>query len=430
MNKNQTQIKVAGLPWLGIALFSLVLSALLAMMLIVFRLPFGPLSSVSLNTFKQVLVLHVDLSMMVWLMSLCCWLMATVMANQPLSRSAPRLALSGILLLLAVPVLSKAPAITSNYVPVLDSPAYLLGLWLFSVAIGRVCLQVAAKSGSEIKAIMVKCMAVLIFVAIVLPWLTLLFIPATVNKHQFYEAVFWGAGHVMQLAVGYLLATLWLLNLPGDYRATRLQIYLLRLPLIASLIAIMAMTLGMGPTTDSYHTLFRRLMEWTSWIPMAVVVVWRLRELLAETAVVLSVALVGMGIFFGLTINLGTLSVPAHYHAMLGACNLAVLGYGYKIVSVHAALDRQRIKVIYFAGIALLTSGLYWAGYDGGVRKVTGGLTEVTHWSMVLPYIIMGIGGLIMFVGTLLLVWLLYQFYRQHDTGAIHVYGLLQRSNH
>ncbi len=117
-----------GWLWLGVA--ALIGSGLLAVLLVLSRTP-GIQNVFPLRDFfRSALVVHVDLSVLIWFMAFASvlWTLAGNGALAALGRAALWLASAGTLLMTASPFFPDAHPLLNNYIPVLEQPVFFAGL--------------------------------------------------------------------------------------------------------------------------------------------------------------------------------------------------------------------------------------------------------------------------------------------------------------
>ena len=131
------------LAWLALGLAALLASGLFSILLVLSRTPqlmgFFPAA----DFFRVALVVHVDLSVLVWFLAFggALWTMNGAQRYQPLAWLAFAVAAAGTAAMCAAPFAGSAAPVMANYVPVLDGPLFLAGLVLFGAGIALLCLQ-------------------------------------------------------------------------------------------------------------------------------------------------------------------------------------------------------------------------------------------------------------------------------------------------
>lgn len=407
---NSLNLPRPGLAWLWLAVSALGLSALFAIALILGRTPFG----IPVLTFRSALVLHVDLSIVVWFLAFAAGIWSAVLRRGAiLSWTGMGVAALGTLLMVVAPFIGGSPPVMVNYVPVLDSPLFHAGLLLFIIGILLVVLCVlctrppSADFLPGLAAWLGAAVALVASIQLLWAWVSL---PSSAVLPPTLDETMWGASHVLQFVHVLLMLGVWH-QLAADeapgYAPPRLLavlLWLVALPAMASLL----IPLFHAPDSFAYRTAFTDLMRWASW-PAALLwggllgwhLLQRWRTVGLSTvgkAALLSILLFVVGCLIGAAIRGDTLSVPAHYHGTVGAVTLAYLVMLRRQLESTgsgpaASIWLPRLPLIYGVGILLLVAGLAWWGEMGLPRKAThadlGEQGAVYYAAMML----VGIGG-------------------------------------
>ena len=127
--------------WLLIGVLSLAIAGLFSLVLVVARTP--SLANIPLFTrlFHEALVVHVDLSVLVWFLSIAClfWSMFSSQSRSFIpyvEEAAQGCFVAGMLAIAASVLDPKGEALMSNYIPVIMSPLFFLGLSLLLCGVG------------------------------------------------------------------------------------------------------------------------------------------------------------------------------------------------------------------------------------------------------------------------------------------------------
>jgi hypothetical protein len=132
--------------WLALGLAALIASGVFSVLLVAARAPFlAPLFPVA-DFFRVALVVHVDLSVLVWFAAFvgALWTVNGAPRSAGLAWTALALATLGTVLLCAAPFVERGAPIMSNYVPVLDGPLFLTGLVVFGAGFAALTLRALA----------------------------------------------------------------------------------------------------------------------------------------------------------------------------------------------------------------------------------------------------------------------------------------------
>ena len=410
--------------WLLLALVALALSTACALLLVAARAPLPAGLAAPDTLFRSALVLHVGLAVVVWF--LCCaaalWTLAARAAATPWRWAALVLAWAGVACMMLPLLAGGAAPVLANYVPVLDSPVYLLGLaWFFiGVALcgagsvkGMVTMlrrgqpevwQVAAALSLGAAAIAFAALAASL-AARGLP----------VNAAGF-EIIAWGPGHAFQFVHVLLLIGVW--TVLGEQALGRPLLgrrELLLLAVLAALPALATPVIYVAWPVDSagFRRAFTLLMSSASW-PAAAVLAFIALPRLARAGrqawpLMLSMLLFLLGCGLGAAIRSESTMVPAHYHGTVGAVTLAYMALAYSLLEGFGLAAPQgrlarRQPLIYGTGLLMLASALAWSGWLGVPRKtvIADGLAQ--HPSYVAAMALVGIGGFLAVGGAALFV--------------------------
>jgi cytochrome c oxidase subunit I len=137
------------LAWLALAMAALVGSGLFAVLLVLARTPGVNAWLPGVDFFHVALVVHVDLSVLVWFFAMAglLWTLAGSARWMGLAWFGWTLAAIGAALVALTPFAGAGNPLMSNYVPVLNSPSFLFGLVLFGVGLGATTLRALAVPG-------------------------------------------------------------------------------------------------------------------------------------------------------------------------------------------------------------------------------------------------------------------------------------------
>jgi hypothetical protein len=417
--------------WLLLAVAALGLAALMAVLLVAARTPGVAGMLAGRIAFADALVLHVNFSILVWCLALAGALWCWFSPSRSLAGALPLgLAGSGALLMLLTPLLSgPGNAVTSNYVPVLQHDAYLAGLGLFASGAVTAALRFLwtgcywhwPGGHQQTLRLGLASVALTVVTAGLVLLLALVKLPPDMAPVQYYEWLFWGPGHVLQIAYAQLMlvAWLWLARLGGlqpvaPPGAVTAWLVLGVLPVALALLV----ALNGAPQDTGYYRAFTWVMMASGyWLlpPIALLVTGLFRAAdsgssSARLALGASMALCLAGAVLGSLIRDDSLLVPAHYHAATGAVTIALMGLTFRLLprlgGRSLAGRWQTLQLgLYGSGVALMAAGLAWSGGHGLARKTPGEpINEAALGGMAM----MGLGGLAAIMGVLMFVILMW----------------------
>jgi hypothetical protein len=419
--------------WLWLALLALLGSGLFSILLVLARAPVTKDLFAAADFFRVALVVHVDLSVLVWF-SAFAGLLWTLNAGERalgLGRSGLAACAAGTLALCAAPFTGDAPPVMSNYVPVLDGPVFLGGLVLFAAGgallVARAMLAArrvgTRPDGAAALVFGLNAAAVSAAVALLAFAWSYAALPPGLDGKAYYEVLFWGGGHVLQFTWTLLMFAAWLVLADASGArvplSPRVAILLFAIGL-ASVFATPVIYLAYDITSVEHYRLQTWLMRIGGGLaiaPFAAAVLYALatapRAAAAErplrAALAWSLVLFGAGGLIGMMIDASNVKIPAHYHGAIVGVTLAFMGLTYHLLPrLGYARPQPRLAALqpwlYGAGQLAHIAGLLWSGGYGVQRKVAGAEQALQGAEQVAAMGLMGLGGLAAVAGGFIFV--------------------------
>jgi len=387
--------------WLALALGSLVVAGVFAILVAFARTPAVQLLGSSASLFHLALVSHVTFALTIWFVAFggVLWVYAAWRSNLRLS---PGASWTGWAVAAGGAALAAVPAFTASgtpylndYIPVIDHPLFWVGL---VGAFAGVALQAAAylrawwrargRGGAlEAAALAVAAVAMLLAVAtLALAWARL---DGAQPLALRLRALVWGAGHVFQFMHTAGMIAVWVVAAEVALGAPPLQRGRGALAtFVPFMLATAAAYLVWAPET----LLVNRVVTWTSFAGLGgptlalaallVAPVLAARRPLAWSSplvsgTVLCLLLFAVGGVMGVIGFKQDTRVPAHYHGMVGAVTLAYMGLAPALLELTGRRPWRpwltRVQpYLYGLGLAGIMIGLHWAGGRGAPRKTLG----------------------------------------------------------
>jgi hypothetical protein len=417
--------------WLLLALAALVGSGLFSVLLVLARTPGLQQMFPVADFFRVALVVHVDLSVLVWFAAFAgiLWTLNSRPRFAAPAVAALVLAATGAIVMAAAPFLGQGRPIMSNYVPVLDDGVFLCGLTLFGAGFALLIVRsllAPARIGAgldgegALRFGLNASVAAAAIALIALAW-SWAGVPAELSGKPYYELLFWGAGHAIQFTwtLLMLVAWLWLATLVGAPLplSPRLAVLLFAIAL-ASVFAVPAIYLAWDVGSIEHHRLHTWLMRFgggLAILPMGLAVLIGLARASPGTAatrplqaaLVSSLALFALGGLIGFLIRGSDVRIPAHYHGSIVGVTLALMGLAYALLPrLGFGTPRGRLATLqpflYGGGQLGHIIGLVWSGGYGVQRKVAGGEQVLKSAQEVFGMGLMGLGGLVAVAGGVL----------------------------
>ena len=436
------------LGWLLLGLFALAGAGLYSLLLVFSRTPGINQVLPLADFFRVALVVHVDLSVLVWFFALAgmLWSLNSRSAMIGLGWSALSLAAVGTFLMAVAPFVAGARPIMANYIPLLDGGVFRAGLGIFFAGIALLVLRglIAAPrlglrfDGSGALRFGLNASVIATAVALLAFLASLGLTPRALSAEAYYEILFWGGGHALQFTwtLLMLVAWLWLAGAIGAQVGLSARVSLLMLGLALASVFVTPYAYLAHPVASvehrELHTWAMRLGGGVSIVPIGLAValaLWR-RPNQGEashaplaSALGASMLLFAAGGVIGVLISGSNVKIPAHYHGCIVGVTLAFMGLCYLLLpQLGFAAVRGRMAnwqpLIYGGGQLLHIVGLVWSGGYGVQRKVAGAEQVLRTPSEIAGMGLMGLGGLIAVIGGLLFVIVVYRSLKAPVTGA------------
>ncbi len=420
--------------WLWLGLIALLVAGFYSVLLVASRTPGVNTWLPVANFFRVALVVHVDLSVLVWFLALAgmLWSLASRPVANRLAWLALALAYAGTLLLGIAPFVGGGEPIMANYIPVLDGGVFLTGLAILGIGALLLVIRslIAAPAlgleldGSGVLRFGLNASVVSTAVALLAFAASLTLTPAGLEGKAYYEIAFWGGGHALQFTwtLLMLVAWLWLASAIGARipLSPRIALLLLMLALVSVFVtpwAYLAHDVASVEHRD-LHTWAMRLGGGISIVPIGLAVVIgllrspRSHEIghdALRAALIASMVLFATGGMIGIFITGSNVRIPAHYHGCIVGVTLALMGLVYLLLpklgylTPHGRLARWQ-PTVYGAGQLMHIIGLVWSGGYGVQRKVAGAEQVLHSKAEIAGMGLMGLGGLIAIIGGLMFV--------------------------
>lgn len=423
--------------WAWLAAVSLAVAGGLALLLALSRSP-GAASFLPWapgDFFRTALVTHVVFSFIIWYLAVlgAFATFATARAGGKASSAGVfglGLAWAGSALLLGVTLADGGAPSLNNYVPVLDHPLYYGGLGLVAAGIllpvmGLLALGRAAWEQPSSFAVSVASVAYLAaLICFALAWAML---PAGLDGATFNERLFWGGGHLLQFTTTALLLAGWhwlsgmatggppLAAAPFKAACAALLPFVAAGPLMYGVFDILSL---------EHRHAFSKLMNHGLVLPPLVIgaglavrlVQSRDRLVLkspAAAALVLSLAVFGIGGVMGYFLGVADTRTPSHYHAVIGGVNLVFMAVLVAIIlpllgrAATGGKAERALFWLYGLGQLLFSLGMFAAGRAGVPRKTAGAEQGLDSIEKMVAMGVTGLGGLIAVAGGVLFVFIM-----------------------
>lgn len=418
--------------WLKLGVVSLIAAGLFSILLVLSRTPAIQSFIPFIDFFHIALVVHVDLSVLIWFLSCASILWSLIVPGDKTiaDRLALWLAIAGTVMITLAPFIGIGSPLMNNYVPILDHPFYLLGLGVFGCGIFVQLLRTTVsgwpglhiRSTQDAMTAIIYLSALLTLAAIVALLVSYLSIPPAVTGHAFYEVLFWGPGHILQFSytVILLLAWLWI----ADATGAQINLSPKIIALLGALVALpvlhaVGIYLQHDVVSGEHRLGFTNLMKYggLSSLPLGLLITWAILRAPpcpadkrpVKAALFSSIFLFAAGGIIGFLIEGVNVVIPAHYHGSIVGVTLALMGLAYHLLP-QFGFTQPTSKMarwqpyVYGGGQLMHILGLAWSGGYGVQRKTAGAAQGLENLPEIVGMGMMGLGGAISIIGGILFV--------------------------
>ncbi len=437
--------------WSAVAIASLALAGIFALLLAVSRVPgVEEVFPWPARFFEKGLVIHVVFSFVVWNLAVAGAMahLATLSATEGKARwsGAGRASVAAFVaafVALAVPALTdRGEPSLNNYVPVIIDPVYYVGLLALVVGMGLIGVRMLVNLPRRRHPLGVVELGASVSLGIVLIALFCFGVAAALlgewpKTGADNEELFWGGGHVLQFATTALLITGWYYFVERVGGAGPRVAVWTRTALLFTLLAAAVLPVFYG-IFDAFSFDQRAAFTWAQYAlapPTMVVALAALfglsqrpggTKLLTDPGsltLVLSIAVFGLGGFLGIFVDGADTRTPAHYHGVIGGATL--VSFGFFITLFLPLLDRApkarrsclALLWLFAVGQACHSLGLFWAGGYGAPRKTAGAAQGVEAVMAQTGLYLMGVGALVAVAGGVTFIVIGIRGLRQKPTG-------------
>ncbi len=400
--------------WIKLALASLIIPGITAIALVLLRtinvdqMEWG-------QVFKTALVIHVDLSVYIWMITgaILLWSINGNLGNR-LQRNFFGVAVAGTFLIAIAAFINQPNPLLNNYIPVLESVWFFIGLGMFSFA----ALMLALSAFKSSSALATKLMAILYFVAVYMTAHSYLILDT--GSSGYYEFLFWGGGHVLQLMVSLLMLSIWV-------KLYELNHVNLSSPLLSGIYLIMALPViyalyihfVFNIDSIEYRLGMTNMMIWGNGIaPILLSLVILSQTKLSNLKSITGISLYSSMLMFltggliAIYISGINTIIPAHYHGSIVGVTLSIMGLiYYSLEKLGYSIRLKRLAyaqpIIYTIGQLMHIGGLAISGSHGAARKTVGtvgNLAQTTDLSIFLTRT----GGLVAILGGAIFILIVY----------------------
>ena len=198
--------KTLAIGWLKLGIFALLASGLFSLLLVASRTPTVQDMIPWLDFFHTALVVHVNLSVVIWFIAFAgvLWVLNNRVSHLILDKLILTIAIIGTLLIVIAPFIADGHPLLNNYVPILQQPFFLTGLSIFGCGFVLLIIRSIVNSTvlrtRNLNPISVGIFLSTVTAAFAMFALSMSYLgtPITYEAEAYYELLFWGGGHTLQ----------------------------------------------------------------------------------------------------------------------------------------------------------------------------------------------------------------------------------------
>ncbi len=395
MNNNSALI------WLKNGIIALGISGLYSIILVILRTPQLSHFFSDKSVFKSALVVHVNLSVLVWLLSItCCLWSFSIIKNKSnqlteLDSLLAYIGCTGMILMTLSPLYPESTPIMNNYIPMLENIVFIVGISLFGIVILILSINTIinifiendnhnncniSNYGQRIMKI-VKLTSAVMFIC---TWVCFLLSFINLDKLSdivpldidfYYEMLFWSGGHLLQFIYTQIFMLI-LLILAENMRGGRV-LYFSVYEMLFILNFILSLTIFIGHYRYNiedgiFKEFFTLHMIYTGGVAPIIFISTLLLELAQDYKIIInnktnlpkfipitfiaSIILFLSGGAIGAIISGVNVTIPAHYHGTIVGITIAFMGFCY----IFCFYSNIQTNINYLGGVVnCLFSGLF-----------------------------------------------------------------------
>ena len=414
--------------WISISILSLAISGLYSIFIVLLRTPLFTNFFKDKSFFQTALIVHVDLSVLFWMV---CFIMMYITNHieskyESLVKILQNLLLVSIALICMAPFIGESQPYMNNYIPILHNLFFIIGIAIFITVYFIISCVGCISGGSENRAISI--LGVTVISSFTISAIKISSLSYPIDQFHFYEMLFWGGGHILQLVycAGLIIA---ISEFSKEMKIGVSQLVflwfnamlVLPLPIIQSFLET---------DSNNYFSLFTEHMKiFGALAPLSLIITIIVTCLISKEfqysknlkvidnvlslkayALLLSIFLFLFGGVLALFIDSSNVKIPAHYHGSIVGITIAFMSYIY--LDINNSCGKINFKhaiyqlILYSGGQFLHISSLAYAGGYGALRK-TPGVDLPLNVKVAMGF--MGAGGLIAILAGLSFVCICYR---------------------
>ena len=423
------------ISWFTLAVLALAFSGIYSFFPYALRTPALAKILNMASLFNVSLMIHVNLGVLVWFLSSSAMLMTLVIKEKFMVISFVSFisSMTGTIFIIASPFIGDSEPVKNNYIPILHNLAFILGVSLF---LSGVFLQslLTLLSFKQIKtnalnlviyiSAMIFIVAVICFVKSAVE-VNIIAKARFIDLFEYYELLFWGAGHILQFSYVQLVIYAWMIvafKLLPDFKFNIKLFSISQWLNFILVISVVPFYWIYSLDSSELNLLFTAHMKHTGGILTSIIAIWMFYVMLHKNGLILfkrfefisflcSLFLIASGGIIGYLITGSNVTIPAHYHGVILGITVGLMGLFYILLPQMGFKEVNNKQAIwqlslYSLGQFIHILALAISGGYGVLRKDPN--TELTTKAKIFMGA-MGIGGTIALIGGILFVMLIFK---------------------
>jgi cytochrome c oxidase subunit 1 len=415
--------------WLKLSVLAIAISGIFSIFLVFLRTPIL-VNIFSKNIFKLSLIVHVNLSITVWMLTILCLINSITFTGikQKLS-SWPLLVATLGTILISISIFFGGEPSLNNYIPILENIVFIIGISLFLSGVLVSCLlsvleffcTKSRNAYNQNLSIVSFSTSIIYITAIMCFYLTTSQLNNRILNYEnshYYELVFWAFGHIVQYVFIQLLIFSWFILAQAHLGSQIIsQMSWNKIFYINPIICIVCPLFFIFASVESgaYIEFFTMHMKYFGGISASIsatIILYHLYKIKSKKldykiyCFIFSLLIFAIGGLIGYLISGTNVTVPAHYHGSIVGITIALMGLIYYIIAQlgYKLLPNKILTIqlfLYCLGQAIHIIGLALSGGYGAMRKVAGvELSATAKFYMGL----MGLGGIIAIISGIIFI--------------------------
>ena len=432
MVRPMKRVRSVAEQWLWLGVTAIAIAGIYALVPVIGRTPQFKDLPIAQKLFDVALVVHVDMSVLIWSVAMVCMggalLIERHAARWPYWGKVGFWCTAIATLFMALSPLDEWIVVKSNYIPVLHNGMFMfsLGLLFAGVVVSLIPVFVTYAQTRYLRTLEVPELAfvaaiITVFIGLIGYAYGAQVLPAGLPLVEHYELLFWLGGHIMQFAFTLVAMAAWLMllrALGGAMPSRGMALVIYAIAVAGAFISYVTFAFATQSVTERKYEQTRIMIEWAGIAPtlltiLIVASLLRLRMTRATraygSALIVSFILFYFGGALGLMISGQNVTIPAHYHGMIVGITQGLMGLAYVMLPRfgYESVAGKRLAfwqpIVYGVGQLMHIGGLAYCGGYGILRKTAGGFEHLAP-DIKVALGIFGVGGLLAISGGILFV--------------------------